>query len=217
MLNEGNLRKEYELVKEKYNEFMKEAVELYHELNGGSFEIYKPFNEWAFRIGLDIENDYGEEEQRFFTYVDNIVYEIEYEVDKLGFELRDLGNRWRVLILKRFDQWMQDDFSSLVHRLFELNGCFDFGNKFEQTPFEDYIRYEDFVKDRTKGGRLALGLDEFIGIFEDGLARIEDVRDYKKEVAYDLCKRLNDSLSGEEIYKACEFAVLGGKPRQWWK
>lgn len=99
-------RKEYELVKEKYNEFMKEAVELYHELNGGSFEIYKPFNEWASRIGLDIENDYGELEQRFFTYVDNISYEIEYEVDKCGFELRNLGNRWRVLVLKRFDQWM---------------------------------------------------------------------------------------------------------------
>lgn len=126
-----DLRKEYELVKEKYDEFMKEAVELYHELNDGSFEIYKPFNEWAFRIGLDIENDYGELEQRFFTYVDNIVYEIEYEVDKCGFELRDLGNRWRVLVLKRFDQWMQDDFSSLVYRLFEMNGCFDFGNKFE--------------------------------------------------------------------------------------
>lgn len=40
-----DLRKEYELVKEKYNEFMKEAVELYHELNGGSFEIHKPFND----------------------------------------------------------------------------------------------------------------------------------------------------------------------------
>ena len=42
-----DLRKEYVLVKEKYNEFMTEAVELYHELNGGSFEIYKPFNEWG--------------------------------------------------------------------------------------------------------------------------------------------------------------------------
>lgn len=60
-----DLRKEYVLVKEKYNEFMTEAVELYHELNSGSFEIYKPFNEWAFRIGLDVENDYGELEQRF--------------------------------------------------------------------------------------------------------------------------------------------------------
>jgi hypothetical protein len=58
-----DLRKEYELVKEKYNEFMKEAVELYHELNSGSFEIHKPFNDWAFRIGLDIEKDYGELEQ----------------------------------------------------------------------------------------------------------------------------------------------------------
>lgn len=206
------LRKEYELVREKYNEFMEEAVELYHELNGGSFEIYKPFNEWAFRIGLDVENDYGELEQRFFTYVDNIAYEIEYEVDKCGFELRDLGNRWRVLVLKRFDQWMQDDFSSLVHRLFEMNGCFDFGNKFQQTPFEDYIRYDDFVKDRTKGGRLALGLDEFIGIFEDGLARIEDVRNNQKRMAWDLCKRLNESLSGDEIYEACDFAVRGGRP-----
>lgn len=176
-----DLRKEYVLVKEKYNEFMTEAVELYHELNSGSFEIYKPFNEWAFRIGLDVENDYGELEQRFFTYVDNIAYEIEYEVDKCGFELRDLGNRWRVLVLKRFDQWMQDDFSSLVHRLFEMNGCFDFGNKFEQTPFEEYIKYDDFVKDRTKHGRLSLRLDEFIGIFEDGLARIEDVRHNQKK------------------------------------
>ena len=59
------LRKEYELVREKYNEFMEEAVELYHELNGGSFEIYKPFNEWAYKIGLDVDNNYGELEQRF--------------------------------------------------------------------------------------------------------------------------------------------------------
>lgn len=212
MLNEENLRKEYELVKEKYDEFMKEAVELYHELRSSAHEIYKPFNDWASKIGLDIENNYGELEQRFFTYVDNIGYEIEYEVDKLGFELRDLGNRWRVLVLKRFDQWMQDDFSSLVHRLFEMNGCFDFGNQFEQTPFEEYIKYEDFTKDRTNGGRLALGLDEFIGIFEDGLARIEDVRDNQEIVAYELCRRLNESLWGDEIYEACKFSVLGGKP-----
>lgn len=210
-----DLRKEYELVKEKYNEFMKEAVELHHWLRGSAHEIYKPFNEWASRIGLDIDNDYGDEEQRFFTFVDNVVYEIEYEVDKCGFELRDLGNRWRVLVLPRFSQWNQDDFSGLVHRLFEMDGCFDFGTKFEQTPFEEYIRYEDFVNDRTKGGRLSLGLDEFIGIFEDGLARIQDVRDNKERVAYDLCKRLNESLSGEELYEACKFAVLGGRPRRW--
>ena len=91
-----DLRKEYELVREKYDEFMKEAVELWHNLYGDSYVIYKPFSEWASRLGLDIENDYGDEEQRFFTFVDNVVYEIEYEVDKLGFELRDLGNRWRV-------------------------------------------------------------------------------------------------------------------------
>lgn len=107
---------------------------------------------------------------------------------------------------------MQDDFSSLVHRLFEMNGCFDFGNKFKQTPFEDYIRYDDFVKDRTRGGRLELGLDEFIGIFEDGLARIEDTRNNQKRIAWDLCKRPNESLSGKEIYEACDFAVRGGKP-----
>ena len=40
-----DLRKEYELVKEKYNEFMKEAVELWHDLYGDSYVIYKPFNE----------------------------------------------------------------------------------------------------------------------------------------------------------------------------
>ena len=57
-----------------------------------------------------------------------------------------------------------------------------------------------------------MGLDEFIVIFEDGLARIEDTRNNQKRIAWDLCKRLNESLSGDEIYKACEFAVLGGKP-----
>lgn len=204
-----DLRKEYELVKEKYNEFMKEAVELYHELNGGSFEIYKPFNEWAYKIGLDIDSDYGEEEQRFFTYVDNIVYEIEYEVDKLGFELRDLGNRWRVLVLKRFDQWMQDDFSSLVHRLFEMHGCFDFGTKFEQTPFEKYVPYDEFVKDCTRGGRLQLELEDFIGVYDDAIAKIKHVQDNEIPLACNLCKRLNESLSGEEIYETCEFRVFG--------
>lgn len=68
------------------------------------------------------------------------------------------------------------------------------------------------MADRTKGGRLALGLDEFIGIFEDGLARIDDVRNNQKRIALDLCERLNDSLSGDEIYEACDFAVRGGKP-----
>lgn len=100
----------------------------------------------------------------------------------------------------------------MVHRLFELNGCFDFGNKHEQTPFEEYIKYEDFVNDRTKGGRLEIGLDEFIGIFEDGLARIEDVRKNQKRIAWDLCERLNESLRGDEIYEACDFAVRGGRP-----
>ena len=57
-----------------------------------------------------------------------------------------------------------------------------------------------------------MGLDEFIGIFEDGLARIEDVRNNQKRMAWDLCKRLSESLSGEEIYEACDFAVRGGKP-----
>lgn len=210
-----DLRKEYEIVREKYNEFMKEAVGLYHHLRGDAHEIHKPFNKWAFRLGLDIENDYGDEEQRFFTFVDNVVYEIEYEVDKLGFELRDLGNRWRVLVLPRFDQWTQDDFSSLVHRLFEMNGCFDFGTKFEQTPFEEYVPYDEFVKDRTKGGRLHLELEDFIGVYEDGLARIKDVYDNKDRVASDLCKGLNESLSGDDIYETCKFRTFGGEPRRW--
>lgn len=205
-----DLRKEYELVKEKYNEFMKEAVELWHDLYGDSYEIRKPFNEWASRLGLDIENEYGDKEQRFFTFVDNVVYEIEYEVDKLGFEIRDLGNRWRVLVLPRFDQWTQDDFSSLVHRLFEMNGYFDFGTRFEPTLFEKYVPYDEFVNDRTKGGRLQLELEDFIGVYEDGLTRIKDVQDDKIEVARDLCKRLNESLSGDEIYETCKFRTFGG-------
>ena len=68
------------------------------------------------------------------------------------------------------------------------------------------------MKDRTKHGRLSLGLDEFIGIFEDGLARIGDVRDNQEIVAYELCRRLNESLCGDEIYEACDFAVRGGRP-----
>lgn len=181
-----DLRKEYELVKEKYNEFMGEAVELWHDLYGDSYVIYKPFNEWASRLGLDIEDKYGDDEQRFFTFVDNIVYEIEYEVDKCGFELRDLGNRWRVLVLPRFDQWTQDDFSSLVHRLFEMNGCFDFGTRFEQTPFEEYIKYEDFVKDRTKGGRLCLELEDFIGVYDDAISKIKHIQDNEIPLALDV-------------------------------
>ena len=212
-----DLRKEYELVREKYDEFMKEAVELWHNLYGDSYVIYKPFSEWASRLGLDIENDYGDEEQRFFTFVDNVVYEIEYEVDKLGFELRDLGNRWRVLVLKRFDQWTQDDFSSLVHRLFEINGCFDFGTRFEQIPFEKYVPYDEFVKDRTRCGRLCLELEDFIGVYDDAIAKIKHIQENEIPIARDLCKRLNESLGGEEIYETCDFRVFGGEPRQWWK
>lgn len=149
--------------------------------------------------------------------MDNVVYEIKYEVDKLGFELRDLGNRWRVLVLKRFDQWTQDDFSSLVHRLFEMNGCFDFGTRFEQTPFEKYVSYDEFVKDRTRGGRLCLELEDFIGVYDDAIAKIKHIQESEIPIARDLCKRLNESLSGEEIYETCDFRVFGGEPRQWWK
>ena len=104
MLKEEDLRKEYALAKEKYNEFMTEVAEFFHEVWGAHYVVYKPFNEWARKLGLDIENDYYDYEQRFFTFVENVVYGIEYEIEKSGFEARDLGNRWSVLVLKRFDQ-----------------------------------------------------------------------------------------------------------------
>ena len=47
---------------------------------------------------------------------------------------------------------------------------------------------------------------------EDLRKEYEDVRNNQKKIAWDLCKRLNESLSGEEIYEACDFAVRGGKP-----
>ena len=39
-----------------------------------------------------------------------------------------------------------------------------------------------------------------------------NLRNNQKRIAWDLCERLNKSLSGEEIYEACDFVVRGGKP-----
>lgn len=208
------LRKEYELVREKYNEFMEEAAEFFHEVWGSHYLIHKPFDNWAQKLGLDIDDYYYDYEQRFFTFVENVVYDVQYEVEKCGFECRDLGNRWAVLILKRFDQWTQDDFSSLVHRLLEVNGEFNFGTRFEPTPFEKHVPYDEFVKDRTKGGRLCLELEDFIGVYDDAIAKIKHIQDNEIPLARDLCKRLNTSLGGEEIYETCKFRTFGGAPRR---
>ena len=210
MLNEENLRKEYELVKEKYNEFMKEAAEFFHEVWGAHYVVYKPFNEWAYKLGLDIENDYYDYEQRFFTFVENVVYDVEYEIEKSGFEARDLGNRWSVLILKRFDQWTQDDFSSLIHRLFEMNVEFDFGTRFEPTQFEKYVTYHDFVESRKR-----LELDDLLAVYDDGLVRIKYIRDNQRGVARELCERLNKKLNSDNLYEECKLSVFEGRPRRW--
>lgn len=210
MLNEEDLRKEYELVKEKYNEFMKEAVEFFHEVWGAHYVVYKPFNEWAQKLGLDIDNDYYDYEQRFFTFVENVVYDVEYEIEKSGFEARDLGNRWSVLILKRFDQWTQDDFSSLIHRLFEMNGEFDFGTRFEPTQFEKYVTYHDFVESRKR-----LELDDLLAVYDDGLARIKYIQYNQRGVARELCERLNKKLNSDDLYEECKLSVFEGRPRRW--
>mgnify|MGYP000863582321 FL=1 len=210
MLNEEDLRKEYELVKEKYNEFMKEAVEFFHEVWGAHYVVYKPFNEWAQKLGLDIENDYYDYEQRFFTFVENVVYDVEYEIEKSGFEARDLGNRWSVLILERFDQWTQDDFSSLIHRLFEMNGEFDFGTRFEPTQFEKYVTYHDFVESRKR-----LELDDLLAVYDDGLARIKYIQYNQRGVARELCERLNKKLNSDDLYEECKLSVFEGRPRRW--
>lgn len=205
-----DLRKEYELVKEKYNEFMKEAAEFFHEVLGSHYLIHKPFDNWAQKLGLDIDDYYYDYEQRFFTFVENVVYDVQCEVEKCGFECRDLGNRWAVLILKRFDQWTQDDFSSLVHRLFEVNGEFNFGTRFEPTPFEKYLSFEQFAKDRER-----LSLEDCMIEYEDGLARIEYIRNNELSVARELCERLNKSLKDGKLYEDCKLAVFEGRPRRW--
>ncbi len=46
-----DLLKEYELVKENIMSSERSCGAICR-LNGGSFEIHKPFNDWAFRIGL---------------------------------------------------------------------------------------------------------------------------------------------------------------------
>lgn len=210
MLKDENLRKEYELVKEKYNEFMKEAAEFFHEVWGAHYVVYKPFKEWAQKLGLDIENDYYDYEQRFFTFVENVVYDVEYEIEKSGFEARDLGNRWSILILKRFDQWTQDDFSSLIHRLFEMNDNFDFGTRFEPTQFEKYVTYHDFVESRKR-----LELDDLLAVYDDGLARIKYIQDNQRGVARELCERLNEKLNSDDLYEECKLSVFERRPRRW--
>lgn len=210
MIKEEDLRKEYALVKEKYNEFMVEAAEFFHEVWGAHYVVYKPFNDWAQKLGLDVENDYYDYEQRFFTFVENVVYNVEYEIEKSGFEARDLGNRWSVLILKRFDQWTQDDFSSLIHRLFEMNGGFDFGTRFEPTQFEKYVTYHDFVESRKR-----LELDDLLAVYDDGLARINYIRDNQRGVARELCERLNKKLNSDDLYEECKLSVFERRPRRW--
>lgn len=79
----GDLKKEYKLVKEKYNEFMTETAEFFHEVWGSHYLIHKPFSDWAQKLGLDIDDYYYDYEQRFFTFVENVVYDVQYEVEKM--------------------------------------------------------------------------------------------------------------------------------------
>lgn len=188
-----NLRKEYELVKEKYDELVSAVSELVQVRESSDVKIMKPYNE--LRDELHVVNMDKVSQERFDWW------KIEYNAmihkrvwDDTSFTVERHMDYWRVVLFKDEKLYSDDLFNSYMNRvLCSLGMTFDFGTVDSQLSFDEFRKACELTD------------DELYDTLAIAKAKIEQIQNSDLVALIDFSNKLRTSVETKAKESCCDY------------